>query len=494
MLKSLYSKFAVTLLALFTLVGIITMAVIYYSTDMYRQEVSQKLNRYLAHNIVREKLLIENNRINHNAVKDVFHMLMVINPAIEVYLLDPEGKILTFSAEPGKVKRSTINLEPINRWLTEDTSIPILGDDPRNPDQRKVFSAARIPPAGRLEGYLYVILGGEEYDNIAEKIQGSYILKSTGWLLGAGLFFALFTGLAIFAFLTRRLKKLAGGMDAFKRGESLAEIDLPSIMQPTSSGDEIDRFTLTFKEMAGRLEEQIYKLKSNDLMRRELVANVSHDLRTPLATLTAYIETLQLKEDDLNPEERRSYLKIASKHCVRLNSLVNDLFELARLDAEEIRLQQERFSLAELVQDVVQNYELPARKKNISLITNIGGEIPFVHADIALVQRVLENLITNAMRHTPAEGTVSVILSPDPETVKVQVRDTGSGIPQDALPHIFERFYKIHTPDAQQAPYAGLGLAIAKRILDMHDSTIEVQSELHTGTCFTFQLPVSVAT
>jgi signal transduction histidine kinase len=344
-----------------------------------------------------------------------------------------------------------------------------------------------------LEGYLYIILGGEEYDTIAQKIQGSFILKMSSWVIVFGLLCAVTIGLVIFALLTGRLKKLAAGMNAFKSGESLASVDLPREKTPVFLGDEVDHLSHTFREMAERIEEQIEKLQKSDLLRRELVANVSHDLRTPLATLTAYIETMLLKESVLSGDERRKYLKVAGKHCERLSSLVDDLFELASLDAEETKLNLEPFNIAELVQDIVQNFELAAKENGITLTSNIGENLSSVNADIALVERVLENLIMNALRHTPKGGTVSIILSPSDEYMKVQVLDTGVGIPEEALPHIFDRFYKINGADNFPTSFAGLGLAIAKRIMDLHGSDVEVESELNSGTCFTFMLPVSIS-
>lgn len=490
MFRSLYSKLAAVMLILFILVGILVVTVVIYATDMYRQEVSQKLNRDLAENIVTEKLLIKDNKINNDALKQVFHMLMVINPSIELYLIDPEGTILEYSAAPDKVKRKQVSLDPINTWLSGDMTFPLQGDDPRHLTRKKVFSAARIPQQGKLEGYLYVILGGEDYDTIAQKIQGSFILKMSSWMIITGFFFAFITGLVIFAMLTGRLKKLAAGMHAFKSGENLASLDLPREKIPTFLGDEIDHLSQTFREMAGRIEEQIEKLQKSDLMRRELVANVSHDLRTPLATLTAYIETMQLKEADLSVDERQKYLQVAHKHCERLSSLVDDLFELARLDAKETKLNLEPFNIAELVQDVVQNYELSAKEKDITLASNAGQGLSFVKGDIGLIERVLENLIMNALRHTPEGGTVSIILKPSDEYIQVHVLDTGVGIPEEELPHIFDRFYKINGPETLPASFAGLGLAIAKRIMALHGSSIEVESELNSGTCFTFKFPI----
>jgi two-component system OmpR family sensor kinase len=488
MFKSLYSKLAAVLLGLFTLVGLSIVAVTLFSADMYQQEVDQKLNRELARQIVNEKLLLRNNQINEPALKEIIHMLMVINPSIEIYLLDPAGNILAFSAPPGKVKRKSVNLEPIDKWLGGRTAYPILGDDPRNPAKKKAFTVARIPEQGPLEGYLYVILGGETYDSVVQKLKGSYILRLSAWAVAASLLVALVAGLLIFALLTGRLRGLKAAMDDFKKGIPLSNISLPRI-KDAASGDEIQQLTFTFKTMAERLESQMEKLRKADALRRQLVANVSHDLRTPLATLQGYIETLLLKDDRLTDDERRNYLEIAIKHCDRLSKLVHELFELARLDSQETKLKPEPFNLSELVQDVVQKFQLAAEEKNIKISTNIGKELPFVKADIELIERVLENLIDNALRHSAADGSIRIVLTQDREDIGVAVSDTGSGISQEELPFIFERFYQLDKSRHSRSGHAGLGLAISKRVLELHGKSIDVKSIPGSGTTFTFQLP-----
>jgi signal transduction histidine kinase len=212
--------------------------------------------------------------------------------------------------------------------------------------------------------------------------------------------------------------------------------------------------------MAQRIESQMDKLKRADTLRRELVANVSHDLRTPLATLQGYIETLLLKDDRLTDTERKNYLEIAIKHCDRLSKLVQELFELAKLDSQETKLQREPFNLSELVQDVTQKFQLKAKQRDINIITNIGKELPFAVADIELIERVLENLIENAMRHTPRGGSISVVLTPGRQDIVVEVSDTGNGISQEELPYIFDRFYQLDKSRKSSPGLAGLGLAI----------------------------------
>jgi signal transduction histidine kinase len=490
MIKSLYSKLALVLLGLFFLIGIAFIVISVISTEKYQQEVNQKLNRELARLIVAEKIILQDNRINHKALKEIFHMLMVINPSIEVYLLDRGGKILAYSADPEKVVRKEVSLEPVRKWLNKTATVPILGDDPRSLEGKKIFTAAPIKPEERLEGYLYVILGGETYDSIIEKIQGSYILQLSIRVITLSVLVALLAGLIIFAFLTRRLKRLATAMDGYESGMSTEELDL----SPKAHGhftDEIDRLVATFTQMTERINLQMEKIRNSDVLRRELVANVSHDLRTPLATLRGYMETLLMKDDSLSEVERRNYLKIAIRHCERLSTLISDLFELAKLEAEDTVVHCEPFSLSELVQDVVQKFELTARDRHINIITNIGKELPFAFADIALIERVLENLLENAFRHTPEEGSVSLVLNNhDSEHITVRISDTGQGIPEKDLARIFDRFYQIDKSRKGKSTHSGLGLSITKRILELHGSSIDVQSTVNVGTTFTFTLPL----
>ena len=489
MFKSLYSKLAAVLAGLFFIVGLSFVAVTVFSTEMYQQEVNQKLNRKLAEQIVSERILLKKHRINEEALAEIFHMLMVINPNIEIYLLDPQGNILAFSAPQGKVKRKRVELGPIKRWLEGDMTIPLVGDDPRTPDRKKSFTVARIPKQGNLEGYLYVILGGEIYDSVVQKLKGSYILQLSAWMITASLLFALIAGLILFAVLTGRLKRLAKAMDAFRKGAITSRIDFPA-RKDARSADEIDRLGSTFREMAERIEDQIERLRKSDEQRRELIANVSHDLRTPLATLRGYIETVLLKEKSLTGEERRRYLETAITHCERLNKLVGELLELAKLDSYEM-VEREPFNLGELVQDVVQKFQLQAKAKRIDIVTNIQETLPFVNADIALIERVLENLIENALHYTSPGGSIRLALTPEKEDVFVQVRDTGLGIPEEELPYIFNRFYQVDKSRKGNEGHSGLGLAITKRVLELHNRPIDVTSSPGSGTTFAFRLPIS---
>jgi signal transduction histidine kinase len=488
MVKSLYSKLAIAFLGLFCLLGVSIVILTQFAADMYQQEVVQKLNRNLAKQIVAQKILMQNHQINQKGLKEIFNMLMVVNPGIEVYLLNPAGEILAYSAPPGKVKLKQVELGPIKKWFEAGTVFPLTGDDPRNPGRQKVFSVARIPDEGALQGYLYIILGGEIFDSIVQKLKGSYIIQLSAWWIAASLLFVLVTGLLLFAYLTRRLRRLASVMDSFELAETSDQ--LQSILgKDRQRGDEIHRLTFAFKQLVERIQMQMEKLIEADALRRELVANVSHDLRTPLATLRGYIETLYLKDKNLTTQERNHHLEIAIQHCKRLGQLVDALFELAKLDSGEIQVRCEPFNISELAHDVIQKFDLSAREKKISIQIDPNPGLPFVNADIAMIERVIENLIENALRYTPAGGTIRLTLSPQNGDVFFRISDTGCGIPEKDLPHIFDRFYQRDKTQNGKMGYSGLGLAIAKRILELHNKPILVESTSGSGTTFTFLLP-----
>ncbi len=238
--------------------------------------------------------------------------------------------------------------------------------------------------------------------------------------------------------------------------------------------------------MAQTIDANIEEIKRNDQLRRDLIANISHDLRSPLASVQGYLETIMIKDDQLSSEQRHSYLQTAYKNIQRLNRLVSDLLELSRLDAKQIKPQPENFSIAELAQDVIQKLHPQAVKKNIELKSKWSTGIPFVSADIGMIERALSNLIENALTYTPEKGKVWVELHNISDSVSVSIKDTGKGVTPEDLPHIFERFYRGDKSRTTEG--TGLGLAITKKIIEVHDSVIKVSSTINQGTTFTFAI------
>jgi signal transduction histidine kinase len=236
------------------------------------------------------------------------------------------------------------------------------------------------------------------------------------------------------------------------------------------------------------------ELHKTDDTRRELLANVSHDLRTPLTTLQTHLEVVSMK-DDLPSSERRTYIAVALQQCQRLVRLVEQLVELAKLDAQQVVLSPEPFQLAELAQDVVCKCVPSACRCRVTLSFEPPQQsVPLVMGDVALIERVLDNLLENAMRHARADGRVTVSLAPASQKVRVAVHDTGSGIPANERSRVFDRFYRGDKSRSSQSGYAGLGLSIARSILELHGGSIDFVSGANEGTTFFFELPTATVT
>jgi signal transduction histidine kinase len=489
--KTLYAKLAAALLILFLVVGGVTLAVTLVTSYYYQQEVQQRIHRDLADHILAEGLLIEDGAIVEEALKHVFHMMMVINPSIELYLLDPTGAVLAYSAPPGRVKLSRVDLGPVQALVNGNGRLPILGDDPRNPDRRNIFSAAPIVRDGVLEGYLYIVLAGEQFVSAAGVLRGSYILKAGSWAVVGAVVVTLIGALMLSRHLTRRLTDLNRDMAVF-RARALDNSSQTDHSSPVSADtDEVDQLRFTFDAMAERIRHQIAELEDQDRLRREMVANVSHDLRTPLTHLQGYIETVLLKEQSLEPEQRREYLEIALRHGERLGRLVTDLFELAKLEAQHEPVARERLPVGELVQDVAQKFSLDARDRGVALNAGFEGAQTMIMADVGLMECALENVLENALRYTPDGGTIDIRLAVADERLRIEIRDTGPGIGPEDVSQVFDRYYRAQRGVGEEDRGAGLGLAIAKRAAELHGGSLHCESEIGKGTTFRFELPAA---
>ena len=279
------------------------------------------------------------------------------------------------------------------------------------------------------------------------------------------------------------MRKIVSVVRRFKEGDLNARIKL-------KSKSELGEFADSFNEMADTINKNIEEIKTMDNLRRELVANVSHDLRTPLATIQGYIETILIKADALSEEERKKYMHTIFNSTERLKNLVSELFELSKLEARETKPKPEPFSLAELVQDIQQKNSLLAEEKNIKLEVKFPYDLPMVYADIGMMEKVIQNLLDNAIKFTQVNGNVLIKLTPQIDEIHVEVQDTGQGIQNDELLHIFDRYQRNQRSGQKENEGLGLGLAIVKRIMEVHEMEIDVKSVQDKGTVFSFKIPI----
>jgi signal transduction histidine kinase len=485
--KATFNRLYIQISAIFLLVlmlfAAITLKISVNASRNYSIEVNQKLNRELAANTVNViKTFFENGKINEVAIQDIIHSMMVINPSVEIYILDPGGNILTFVAPDKVVKMEKVSLDPIIQFIDHPSRVIVLGDDPRNPGETKIFSAARIFEEDRLAGYIYIVLASQEYVSAAQMVLGSYILGLSIRSIIAILIVTAIVGLLAIWLITKRLNVVIREIRLFQSGDHNARV-------PANYENEFGGIGFVFNRMAEEIQRNIKDLKDIDSLRKELFSNVSHDLRTPVASIQGYAETLLIKKDVISDEEQEKYLNIIVKGCERLKNQVSDLFELSKLQTNQVNLQPEPFSIAELVQDVVNKYRILSQKKGISINTLLSRDVPLVKADLSLIDRALQNLLDNAIKFCRDGDTINIEINTKmPGEVELRISDSGEGINQEDLPHIFDRYYK----NLEHEESTGLGLAIVKKIIDLHDSNIEVTSQQGKGTTFAFSLPMAV--
>ncbi|MES2262496.1 MAG: ATP-binding protein [Pseudomonadota bacterium] len=455
---------------------------------MHEKEVVQGLSRGLAKSIALDTQVMGEEGLQPDAVRRLFDQLMIVNPSVEVYLLDPAGRILGHAAPEGHLRRDRVDLEPVRRLLAGGV-LPILGDDPRSAAGRKVFSAAVLRSGEREVGYIYVVLLGEEHDRLAARAAASSVLRTTLWSMALVALLGLLAGLMAFRLITRPLRRLTQTMRHFDTGADAAPPVLPAAQPaaaPAQSGrrDEIAVLEQAFHQMGARIGEQWQTVKRLDHERRELVANISHDLRTPLASLHGYLETLSSKDATLAPADRQRYLGIALGQSRKVGKLAQTLFELARLEHGMVEPAPEDFSLSDLIQDVFQKFELQAQERQSRLLATLPPGAALVTADLGMVERVLTNLIDNALRHTPAGGDVAVEVEPRAGACAVTVSDSGPGLAPQLLDQLFRRPFA-----SVDERGGGLGLLIVHRILQLHGSDIVLLALPGRGAAFQFTLP-----
>lgn len=450
-------------------------------------EANQKLNHDLARYLVETNKLAKGDPVNQRGLSKLFANLMSVNPNIEIYLLDEDGTILAYSAAEQRVKRKAVDLGPVGDFIGGLEMFPLLGDDPRDPARRKVFSVAPLPAQGRPEAYLYVVLGGEDYDSVAEMLRQSRLMRTSLQIAALAVGFLAVAWFVLFWSVTRRLRRLNARVARFR--ESLPTSKMaPS--RSSAAGDELDQLDRTFTQMSARIAQQVEALKRTDQLRRELIANVSHDLRTPLTALHGYLETLLIKGHELTAAQQHEFLETAARSSQRLNKLVLELFDLAKLESHADPPRLEAFSASDLLEDIAAEFRIVAEQHGVRLQTRIDETLPPVTGNIELIERALQNLIQNAIQHTPSDGKVVIEAKPHAMGVAISVSDNGHGIPSEDLPYIFDRFFKARGAPTNAAG-AGLGLAIAKRIMEIHGVPIQARSEIDVGTTFEFMLSAS---
>jgi signal transduction histidine kinase len=302
-------------------------------------------------------------------------------------------------------------------------------------------------------------------------------------LFAAGIALAL--GYLLTSTLTDSIAALSAGAQAIASGQLETRVQI-------RGRNELAQLANTFNVMAAQLQEAARRQRELDTMRRDLIAWAGHDLRTPLASVRAMIEALADGMVD-DPATTERYLRTAKRDISALAVLIDDLFELAQLDAGGIKLDRQTNSLGDLISDTIESFSALASEKGVALGGHVQPGVDPIVIDARQIGRVLTNLVGNALRHTPPGGEIAVearLIGPD---VQVTVRDTGEGIRGEDLPRLFEQFYRGEKSRSRATGGAGLGLAIAKGIVEAHGGRIWAESEPGQGARLVFTLPAGTA-
>jgi two-component system OmpR family sensor kinase len=291
--------------------------------------------------------------------------------------------------------------------------------------------------------------------------------------------------LVVFNPARRRLSALE---DAAHR---LGEGDL-SARAPQAGGDEIARVAAAFNRMAGELEARDAALRTSDALRRQMMADVSHELKTPLTAMRGYIETLRMPEVALDAERRDRYFDTIDRETRRLERIVKDLLDLARYEHGAVVLQRRLFDIGRLFENVAGRHEREAHTKAVAIRIHVDPQADQVVGDPDRIEQAIENLVANALRHTPSGGSITLSATQADGKATLSVSDSGGGITPEHLPHVFERFYKVDASRAAESTGSGLGLSITKAIVERHGGTISVTSD-PGRTTFMIVLPQSSA-
>ncbi|MBE0695353.1 MAG: HAMP domain-containing protein [Anaerolineaceae bacterium] len=252
--------------------------------------------------------------------------------------------------------------------------------------------------------------------------------------------------------------------------------------------DEMAALALSFNDMAAQLQATEQKQRELDILRRDLIAWVSHDLRTPLTSIRAILEALGDGVVD-DPETVQRYLKTAQRDIRSLSVLIDDLFEMAQMDAGGLHLERTTGSITDLISDTIERFSAIAAQQHVTLSGSVETEVDPVNIDIQRMNRVLSNLTSNALRHTPPNGHVHLCASRDTRGVVVEVEDSGEGIQPEDLAHVFERFFRGEKSRNRATGGSGLGLAIARGVVEAHGGEIRVESTPGKGARFWFTRP-----
>lgn len=414
----------------------------------------------------------------------------VLAPDTGMYLLDTDGRVLASSGDP-KLFWSNwrVDLSTVRKSLARDPTIPIYADDPDHEGKGCIVAARPLLQDGREVAWLYVVARSADIGTRTPELLKSYAVQTAVKVGLMVLAIGVALTVAMIALLTRPLTALTRVAERVRNGgfsAPLCAMEFPF----SDRDDEVGRLSRTFRETLERLRLEMDRVTQTDTQRREMVANVSHDLRTPLTALIGQLETIRMKADTLDRDARERFIEAAINNAHHLRRLTDALNELAKLDNPELRIECEPIALGELADDLAHRYGSRAEEAGVRLHVTYPDKLPLARVDAGLIERAIGNLLDNAIRVTPAGGRIELRVVRDADGLRVEVADDGPGVPTEDQARVFQRFYQ-GSKHREQRGSMGLGLAIVKRVAELHGGQVGLRSVPARGATFWMLLPTS---
>ena len=488
--NSLRTRIIALVVVFCVLIGVIFVMAANFAYMSYYDELRQRQGLAFANNVAQMyPKLGQFETLDREEVENSFEKMLLLDPSSAIYLLDNEGRVRAgYTKDRSIGSRSTLSLVPVKKLLGSPVGGTVFGDDPEFPTSPTLFAAAPLTDGAAMSGYVYVLMRGPKTD--ANRILMSSAANRTALYVGLGaMLVSAMLVLAVLSLITRPLRRLTNAADAVSAADvnDVSDAIEAKPMPYESRNDEIGRLSRAFRAMVLRVSEQVQRVRRMDATRREWVASISHDLRTPLTSLMGHLETVQLRGEQMSDAERKRFLEVAMQNAKHLDRLSASLFDFARLDSDEVPVEKAPAHLGELLDDLAARFSPAGQSRNIKINVNYAEGLPMVQIDAALIERAVANLIDNAMRYTPAGSAVTLSAKAVGTDVALMVADAGPGIAPEDLPHVFERFFQ-GSRHREGRGHAGLGLAIVRRVAQLHGGTVQAANQASGGAIFTLVL------
>lgn len=450
--------------------------------EFSRNQIQQSLHLQLAEHMAHINPLLSQGITSDAALKEAFHDFMLLGPSFEIYTLDPDGNVIAYDAKEEKIKTHRVDTAIIQQFLN-GVSLPVLGTDPRSVDTHKIFSASKlVTKDGLHSGYLYVIIGGEDYDSWQALINAENQPKIWGATIGFWIIFALVLFVILLRYFTRPIQKLAQDLTELKNTPVSDKLMLP---QRYRGSLEISQLSHHINHLLQEIQLQQQQVKRQQQAKHDFLLHLSHDLKTPLTALLGYIDTWLILPEH---ERDEALIQYAANSGQTLQQLLAQLLELAALENGQIDAQLQQVNLSELLSDIEQTFTPRAKKLGVQLDFDINHASQ-IYTDPVLMRRILNNLVDNALRYTPAGGKIQIVNAQHNGQQWLTVRDTGAGMHKhevDALKQL--SMTRLSFEANQSLPQLGVGLAIVRQLLGLLKCRIEIDSQPGVGSEFKIEL------